>query len=211
MLPIHNHSQTGTDSSLPRFPTYFRRQIKRSLRLRCRVPWWGPAQLPNTQFVPILCPLPQGCNTFPDFKRKSLLPLQPEPEHALPGTCLAREPASTSTLEVSQAKYSTNTVLPALQHVTSPAVLFASARSMLQLKPLPGLTGGTWLDTAHALSCPSAWQIPSSHLFPGFHAGMEFSGSDRSCRQDSSIDQHRVLAITSSLVYSHHSAPPLPL
>lgn len=138
---------------------------------------WGPAQLPDMHFVPILCPLPQGCNIFQDFKRKSLLSLHVEPEHTLPGISLVSQPASASVLERSQAKYSTNMVSPALQQVTSSAVLFASVHSIVQSKPLPGSTGGTWLDATCALSCPlnrlSAQLILSSHLFPGLHAGME--------------------------------------
>lgn len=62
------------------------------------------------QFVPVLCLLPQGCNIFLDFHLTSLLPLQLEPEHTLPGICLASELATMSVLEVLQAKYSTSMI-----------------------------------------------------------------------------------------------------
>lgn len=76
----------------------------------CRVLWWGPAQLPNMQFVLVLCPLPQGCNIFLDFHLKPLLSLLLEPEHTPPGICLASELATMSVLEVLQAKYSTSMI-----------------------------------------------------------------------------------------------------
>lgn len=150
----HNapHSQllkTGTDSSLPCFPMYFRRQIKRSPRLRCRVLRQGPAQLPNMQFVPILCPLPQGCNTFPDFKCKSLLPLQPEPKHALPGIRLARKPASTSMLEVSQVQH---------QHRITSAIAHNIPSSPLCIclvhTPVKTITRVNWWYLAGCSPCP---------------------------------------------------------